>query len=146
LVEVLKLIRKSVKQNKKAQKIVTHLLTVSGVGFVIAVTLYTEIMDINRFRRFDELSSYVGLATSTHSSGEKERVIGMSQRQNVHLRNLLIKSAWVAVRKDPTITMAFEKLTKRIKKQEAIIRIAKKLLSRITQKNIGTYYNCLLCL
>jgi len=114
-----------------AQKIVNHLLTIPGVGFVTAATLYTEIMNINRFRRFDELSSYVGLVPSTHSSGEKERVTGMGQRQNVHLRNILIESAWVAVRKDPAMTMVFGKLSKRMKKQEAIVRIAKKLLSRI---------------
>lgn len=131
LTEVLKLIRKSVKQNERAQKIVGHLQTVPGVGFVTAVTLYTEIMNIKRFSRFDELSSYVGLAPSTHSSGEKERVIGMSQRQNVHLRSILIESAWIAVRKDPAMTMVFGNLIKRMKKQEAIIRIAKKLLSRI---------------
>lgn len=131
LTEVLKLIRKSVKQNQKAQKIVGHLLTVPGVGFVTAVTLYTEIMNIKRFSRFDQLSSYVGLAPSTHSSGEKERVIGMSQRQNVHLRSMLIESAWIAVRKDPAMIMVFGNLIKRMKKQEAIIRIAKKLLSRI---------------
>lgn len=131
LTEVLKLLRKSVKQNKRTQKIITHLLTVPGVGFITAITLYTEIMNINRFRRFDELSSYVGLAPSTHSSGEKERVLGMSQRQNVNLRNILVESAWIAVRKDPAITMVFGKLSKRMKKQEAIIRIAKKLLSRI---------------
>jgi len=131
LVEVLKLIRKSVKQNERAQKIVNHLLTVPGVGFITAVTLYTEIIDISRFSRFDQLSSYVGLAPSTHSSGEKERVTGISQRQNVHLRYILIESSWIAVRKDPALTMAFGELTKRMKKQEAIIRIAKKLLSRI---------------
>ena len=131
LTEVLKLIRKSVKQNEKTQKIVGHLQTVPGVGFVTAVTLYTEIMNIKRFNRFDELSSYVGLAPSTHSSGEKERVIGMSQRQNVHLRSILIESAWIAVRKDPAMTMVFGNLIKRMKKQKAIIRIAKKLLSRI---------------
>ena len=131
LTEVLMLIRKSVKENERREKIVRHLLTIPGVGFITAVTLYTEIMDINRFKRFDELSSYVGLAPSTHSSGEKERVIGISQRQNVHIRNLLIESAWIATRRDPAMTMAFGKLTKRMKKQEAIIRIAKKLLSRI---------------
>jgi transposase len=131
LTEVLKLLRKSVKENERTQKIVTHLLTVPGVGFITAVTLYTEIMNINRFGGFDQLSSYVGLAPSTHSSGEKDRVIGISQRQNVHLRNILIESAWIASRRDPAMTMAFGKLTKRMKKQEAIIRIAKKLLSRI---------------
>ena len=131
MTEVLKLLRQSIRKNESAQKIVSHLQTVPGVGFVTAVTLYTEIMNIKRFSRFDELSSYVGLAPSTHSSGEKERVTGMSQRQNIHLRSILIESAWVAVRKDPAMTMVFGNLIKRMKKQEAIIRIAKKLLSRI---------------
>ena len=131
LTEVLKLLRQSIKKNESAQKIINHLLTVPGIGFITAVTLYTEIMNINRFRRFDEFSSYVGLSPSIYSSGEKERVLGLSQRQNTHLRNILIESAWVAVRKDPAMTMVFGQLTKRMKKQEAIIRIAKKLLSRI---------------
>lgn len=131
LTDVLKLLRKTVKENEEMQKTISHLITVPGIGFITAVTLYTEIMDINRFSSLDQLSSYVGLAPSTHSSGEKERVLGLSQRQNVHLRNILIESAWVASRRDPAMTMRFGNLTKRMKKQDAIIRIAKKLLNRI---------------
>ena len=131
LSDVFKILRQMVKQNEEMQKTITQLMSVPGVGFITAVTLYTEIMDIDRFRYFDQLSSYVGLAPSTHSSGEKEIVLGLSQRQNVHLRNILIEAAWTASRKDPAMTMTFGKLTRRMKKQEAIIRIAKKLLRRI---------------
>jgi hypothetical protein len=42
-----------------------------------------------------------------------------------------IESAWVAVRKDPALTLKYSELIRRMSKQEAIIRIAKKLLNRI---------------
>jgi transposase len=43
----------------------------------------------------------------------------------------LIQSAWVAVRKDPALTLKYYQLVRRMPCQKAIIRIAKKLLSRI---------------
>ncbi len=131
IVVVLKQLRKSVKENEKVEKIVRCLQSVPGIGFVTAITLYTEIINIFRFRHLNELKSFVGIAPSCHSSGEKEKVGGMSHRQNANLRNIIIESAWIAVRVDPVLTMAFGELSKRMKKQEAIIRIAKKLLNRI---------------
>ncbi len=131
LSDVVKLLRKMIYQDEEKQKTVVQLMTVPGIGFITAVSLYTEIMDINRFRSFDHLSSYVGLAPSTYSSGQKEMVIGLSQRQNTNLRNILIEASWIASRKDPVLTMTFGRLSRRMKKQEAIIRISKKLLRRI---------------
>ena len=128
---VVKELRKIVTNDEHHTKVIGHLQSIPGVGFITAITMYTEILDIKRFKRLDELSSYVGLAPSTYSSGEKERVLGISKRQKTYLRNLLIEASWIAVRKDPAMTMSFGKLTQRLKKQEAIIRIAKKLLNRI---------------
>ena len=127
LSEVLQELRKIVKEDQQYSKDMSHLQSIPGIGFITAITLYTEILDIRRFKRLDELSSYIGLAPS----GEKERVMGLSKRQKTNLRNLLIEASWVAIRKDPSMTMSFAKLTQRMKKQEAIIRIAKKLLNRI---------------
>jgi len=131
LSDVVKLLRNMINRDEEKQKTVAQLMTVPGIGLITALTFYTEIMDKNRFRSFDHLSSYVGLAPSTYSSGQKEMVIGLSQRQNTNLRNILIESAWIASRKDPVLTMIFGRLVKRMKKQEAIIRISKKLLRRI---------------
>ncbi|MFZ5955881.1 MAG: IS110 family transposase [Nanoarchaeota archaeon] len=131
ITEVVRMLRKMINQDEDKQKIITRLMTVPGIGFITAVTLYTEIMDIRRFLGYDHLSSYVGLAPSTYSTGGKEVVLGITQRQNTYLRNILIESAWIASRKDPALTMKYEQLIKRMKKQEAIIRIAKKLLRRI---------------
>ena len=95
------------------------------------MSLYTEIIDINRFPSFEQLSSFVGIVPSLYSSGETEYTRGISFRHNKFLRPLLIEAAWTAVRKDPALTLRFNELTKQMPKQKAIIRIAKKLLRRI---------------
>jgi transposase len=44
---------------------------------------------------------------------------------------MMIESAWTAVREDPAMTLKFKELSKRMDAQEAIIRIARKLVRRI---------------
>jgi transposase len=113
------------------ETVINKLISIPGISFITAITLYTEIMDIDRFRSIDELSCFVGLVPSVHSSGNKETVLGITERHSKYLRNLLIEAAWIGVRKDPVLTMKFSELTKRMSKQEAIIRIAKKMLNRV---------------
>jgi transposase len=93
--------------------------------------LLTELYDMNRFKTLDTLCSYVGLIPNTSSSGEKDTKTGMTSRRNALLRAAIIESAWTAVRKDPALMMAFNELCKHMIKTKAIIRIARKLLSRI---------------
>ena len=112
-------------------KILKRLLTIPGIGFITAVTFITEIIDINRFKKFDHLCSYVGLVPTTHSSGDNDRVGGLTPRKNSRLQHMLIEAAWVAVRKDPQLLEAFSGLITRMSKSDAIIRISRKLLNRI---------------
>ena len=112
-------------------KVIEILMTVPGIGFITAVTIYAELMDIKRFGKLDTLANYVGLTPAVHSSGEKEHTLGLKMQHNKYLRSLLIEAAWIAVRKDPALTASFNEYIKRMSKQEAIIRIAKKLLNRI---------------
>ena len=93
--------------------------------------MYCELIDINRFYNLDHLASYVGLVPSVAASGDQEYDHGLTFRYNQHLRYLLVEAAWIAVRKDPVLTYKFSQLTRRMTKQNAIIRIAKKLLSRV---------------
>jgi len=132
LVSLLKKIRKAVRQDPRANKIITLLDTVPGVGFILAVVIYSELMDINRFRRFDYLNSFVGLTPDSHSSGDTERISGLTRRQKTLLRSMLIEASWSALRKDEALSSRYSKLLSRGKgPQKAIIMIAKKLLSRI---------------
>lgn len=110
---------------------INYMRSVVGIGFVTAMTFFTEIMDIRRFPTLDHLASFVGLVPSVNSSGDRTSERGLTNRRNRFLRYLIIEAAWIAVRKDPALLLAFNELTKRMKKQDAIIRIARKLLNRI---------------
>jgi len=107
------------------------LRTVPGISTLTAMILLTELADIFRFSSLDKLASYAGLVPDIKSSGETEYSTGITFRRNAALRGLLIESSWVAVRKDPALIMAFNKLSMRMKKTQAIVHIARKLLNRI---------------
>jgi transposase len=107
------------------------LRSVPGIGFVTAITYYAELVDMDRFSRGDRLAGFVGLVPSVSSSGTTEHVRGLTRRRNRYLRYLIIEAAWAAIRKDEALLYSFNQLTKRMKKQEAIIRIARKLLNRL---------------
>ena len=118
------------KQEPYAQQ-VKVLCSVPCISTLSAMVLLTELIDINRFRDSDHLASYAGLSPGEDSSGDKERSTGLSRRRNGYLRLILIESSWVAIRKDPAMLMSFTELTRRMSKNEAIVRIAHKLLNRI---------------
>jgi transposase len=110
---------------------VSLLRSIPGIGTLAAMTLLTELFDINRFTSLDTLANYVGLVPDTHGSGEKEYTGEITRRRNHLLRALLIECSWIAVRKDPVLMLVFNNLSKRMTKNRAIIRIARKLLNRI---------------
>lgn len=107
------------------------LLGIPGVGLITAMTLLVELGDIKRFERLDELCNYVGLVPSMHGSGEKIETGKMIKRGRKALKIMLIEASWYAVRKDPALMLKFNELIKKMKKNKAIIRIARKMLSRI---------------
>jgi transposase len=113
------------------QQNVRLLKTLPGISTLTAMTLLTELYEINRFKNLDKLCSYIGLIPDTDSSGEIERKAGITKRRNAQLRGILIESAWAAVRKDPALLMTFTILCKKMPKTNAIVRIARKLLNRI---------------
>jgi transposase len=110
---------------------VALLKSIPGMGSLMAIILLVELVDMNRFRSLDPLCSYVGLVPTERSSGEEDTHGSITPRSHAYLRSMLIECAWVAVRKDPALLMQYQHLTGRMSGQRAIIRIARKLLSRI---------------
>lgn len=107
------------------------LLTVPGIGRLTAMIFLTEVGDVKRFKKLDQLCSYVGLIPNVYGSGEKEKVGDITKRGNRHLKSHLIESSWVAARNDPALSMRYNELCSRMNGNKAIIRIARKLLNRI---------------
>jgi transposase len=107
------------------------LRSIPGVGPLTSMLFLLEVGDVRRFRSFDALNRYVGLCPDSHSSGEKLRNTGLSSRSHNQLRSALVEASWQLIRRDVAMFNHYKDLQKRMKGQEAIIRIARKLLRRI---------------
>jgi transposase len=119
------------------------LRTVPGVGLLVAMVVLTEIESMDRFDSLDSLCHYVGLVPNVYASDVKERVGQQTRRGNALLRRMLLQSAWVAKNRDPALLHKFESLTQRMNANKAIVRIQKKLLSRIRRVMLtGEPYKC----
>lgn len=110
---------------------VTLIRSVPGIGEIGAILFLTEIGDFGRFKGTDQICSYIGLIPNTYSSGEHDRASDLTYRGHPKLREILIEASWKAIGLDPALTLAFSDYCKRMKKNQAIIKIAKKLLVRI---------------
>lgn len=108
-----------------------YLTSIPGIGLIVAMTIISELENIMRFSSLDKLCSYIGLVPTTNSSGENQRTGGVTPRNNKPLRAVIIESAWIAIRNDPALALVYSNLCRRMKPNKAIIRIAKKLLSRV---------------
>jgi len=118
-------------QQERYLKMIKLIRSVPGIGEITALLIITEIGDIARFQTLDQLCDYTGFVPTIHGSGDKETVLGLTHRGHHQMREKLIEASWTAVRLDPAMTMAFNEYCKRMKKNRAIIKIAKKLLNRI---------------
>jgi len=107
------------------------LISIPGVGLNTAMMFLVQIGDIRRFKSLDDLCNYIGLVPSMHGSGDKITTGKMIHRGRKELKILLIEAAWEAVRLDPVMMATFNRLKSRMNKYKAIIRIARKMISRI---------------
>ena len=64
-----------------------------GVGPLTATALLATVGDAEQFRIGRQMSASLGLTPRQHSSGGKERLLGISKRGDTYLRTLLIHGA-----------------------------------------------------
>lgn len=76
-------------QNEEAKRIER----VPGVGILSALAIISSVGDVSAFRNGRHFSAYLGLVPRQHSSGGKEKLLGISKRGNVFVRTCLIHGA-----------------------------------------------------
>lgn len=81
----------------RADERVQRLRTIPGVGPLVATALVAAVGDLGAFRNGREFSAWLGLVPRQHSTGGKERLLGISKRGNSYLRVLLIHGARAAL-------------------------------------------------
>jgi transposase len=108
------------------------LVGIPGIGIFTAMSILIELQDIRRFRRADQIASYLGLTPSQHSGGERIRMGHITRCGNYEVRTRLVESSWTLIRYDAEAKATYE----RIKHQtgsgrKAITAIARRLALRI---------------
>lgn len=69
-----------------------------GVGPIIATALVAAVGDARQFANGRQLSASLGLTPRQHSSGGKQRLLGISKRGDAYLRSLLVHGARAMLR------------------------------------------------
>ncbi len=109
-------------------KQVPFLVQLPGLGVLSVMSILAAIGDITRFASAKKLVGYAGLGASVHDSGETHQGGHITKEGRRDLRGVMVEAAWVAVEHHPHWQAQFERLTRRIGKQKAIVAIARKLL------------------
>ena len=87
----------------------TGLMTHPGVGHVTALATDVFLGDPSRFSDGKTLASYVGMIPSEYSSGNRQRLGGLSKQGNPLLRFLWGEAAMHAVRRDPELRRFYQR-------------------------------------
>jgi transposase len=112
------------------------LMTVPGIGFVLAYTIAAEIGEIERFASPAKLAGYSGLCPRVYQSGASDRRGPLSKHGPRYLRWALVEAATTACR-NPIYRERYERTKRRLGKQRgpkvAQVDLARRLSEAIWQ-------------
>jgi transposase len=92
------------------------LLTVPGIGWVLAFTIAAEIGEIERFPSPEKLAGYTGLCPRVNQSGEKDRRGPLTKHGPTYLRGALLEATMHALR-HPAYAERYERTKRRLGEQ-----------------------------
>ena len=101
-----------------------------GVGPMIATALVAAIGDARQFANGRQFAASLGLTPKQHSSGGKDRLLGISKRGDAYLRTLMVHGARSALRtansKDDRLSQWIVRLAERSHANVAAISLSNK--------------------
>ncbi len=127
LLERIREIEKAVLQVAKLKGEYKKLLTVPGIGKILALTIMYETGDINRFPDVGNYASYCRCVGSTRLSNGKQKGTGNRKNGNKHLSWAYVEAANFAVWYYPYIKKYYQKKISKTNKIVAIKTVAHKL-------------------
>lgn len=119
-----------VRRRARADHDVRRLMTVPGVGALIALAYTTTIEDPARFKRSSSVAAYLGLTPRRYQSGEMDRAGHISHCGDAMLRTYLYEAANVMLRRSTRpshVSKWGRALSERIGGRKALVAVARKL-------------------
>lgn len=116
-------------QLAEGDELCKRLMTVPGVGAVVAVRFAAVVDQHERFQSSHDLMSYLGLTPGENSSSQRKRRTGITKAGAADLRGALVQGAWSAMRcktRDPMACWAL-RIAERRNKQIAAVALARKI-------------------
>ena len=130
-----KQIRHYCKNDPELQRSVALLKSLPGVGEIVATHLVARLGDPSLITNVRQIAGFLGLVSSEHSTGDKQNRGAITRAGDSRLRNKLIQSAWVTIRKDPELREFYQRVYQRhprkVAARKAIVAVARKLTTRI---------------
>ena len=120
-------IMRNMSQTERYKRKFDLLTTIPGIGVTVAMCILTEVYDVRRFHNEREFAAYLGLIPTCHSSGDKVVHGEMTFRGNKQMGPMIIEAAWTTIYRDSGLGSLYLRYKERMKPQEAIVRIARKL-------------------
>jgi transposase len=128
-------LRRFCQNNPELKKTTTLLTSIPGIGLTVATHLAARLGDPQEITEVRQIAGFLGLGSSERSTGNHENRGPITRVGDSRLRNKLIQSAWVAIRKDPELKAFYWRIYRRNPKQaaakKAIVAVARKLTTRI---------------
>ena len=114
-------------------KLDSHLLSVPGIGIMLAPTILAEIGDINNFDKPSKLIAFAGVDPSENQSGNKLSTNNkLSKRGSPYLRHAIYTASLVAISNEPKLRSYYDKKINEGKHHfVALAGISRKLLTII---------------
>ncbi len=87
--EMDKLIKRLADKNEDC----VRLQQLRGVGPLIATAMVATVGDARQYRKSRQMAAAIGITPRQHSSGDRDRMLGISKRGDIYLRTLMIHGA-----------------------------------------------------
>lgn len=115
----------------KENAVCQRLLTMAGVGPVIATAMFAAIGKGEGFDSGRHLAAWLGLVPGQHSTGDKPRLLGITKRGNTYMRTQLINGARAALRhvskKEDKVSLWSTQCLTRMSFNKACVALANKM-------------------
>jgi len=104
------------------------LMSIPGVGEILALTWVLEVGDVNRFGNSRQAISYCGLCSAQRESAGKEKRGPISKQRNKYLQTMLIEAAKLAPNWNRQLAELREKELTKGNRNRATLAVARKLV------------------
>jgi len=121
------LIKKIARENEACQRLVA----IPGIGPVTATALIAAIGNGGAFRKGREFAAWMGVVPREHSTGGKQKLLGISKRGNSYLRRLFVQGARAVLqqrtKQSSGLSVWLAQLISRTHRNVAAVALANKL-------------------